>query len=178
MKAVTPRLAPSEPTTQPVANQATHLTRDITMNTQVETARYASSIGNTQDTSVFTIKSSAELLGRVLIVALFLLSGIGKMGAYAATAGYMASVGVPGAVLPLVIATEVLGSLAIILGWKTRIVSVLMAGFTVLTAILFHNHLADQIQMIMFMKNVSIAGAFLLLTVHGAGPISLDSKSR
>ncbi len=76
------------------------------------------------------------------------------------------------------IATEVLGSLAIILGWKTRIVAFLMAGFTLLTGFLFHNHFADQMQMIMFMKNVSIAGAFLLLTVHGAGPISLDSKSR
>ena len=90
----------------------------------------------------------------------------------------MASVGVPSGVLPLVIATEVLGSLAIILGWKTRIVAFLLAGFTLLTGIMFHNNFADQIQMIMFMKNVSIAGAFLLLTVNGAGPISLDNKSR
>jgi putative oxidoreductase len=90
----------------------------------------------------------------------------------------MASVGVPGAILPLVIGTEVLGSLAIILGWKTRIVAVLMAGFTLLTGIVFHNNFADQIQMIMFLKNVSITGAFLLLAVHGAGPISLDRKLR
>ena len=109
---------------------------------------------------------------------MLLLSGAGKITAYTATAGYMASVGVPGAVLPLVIATEVLGSLAIILGWKTRVVSILMAGFTLLTAALFHNNFGDQVQMIMFLKNVSIAGAFLLLTVHGAGPISIDNKSR
>ena len=148
------------------------------MSTKIETATYSSSIDNAQAASILTLKNTTELLGRVLIVGLFLLSGVGKIGAYAATAGYMASVGVPGAMLPLVIATEVLGSLAIILGWKTRIVSFLMAGFTLLTGILFHNHFADQMQMIMFMKNVSIAGAFLLLTVHGAGPISLDSKSR
>jgi putative oxidoreductase len=148
------------------------------MNTRAESVSYNSSLVDAAAASRITLKSTAELFGRVLIVALFLLSGVGKITAYAATAGYMASVGVPGAILPLVIATEVLGSLAIILGWKTRIVAFLMAGFTLLTAILFHNHLADQMQMVMFMKNVSIAGAFLLLTVHGAGPISLDSKSR
>ncbi|MFC5742152.1 DoxX family protein [Dyella tabacisoli] len=148
------------------------------MSTKIETATYTSSIHNAPAASSFTLKSTTELLGRVLIVGLFLLSGVGKITAYTATAGYMASVGVPGGILPLVIATEVLGSLAIILGWKTRVVSFLMAGFTLLTGILFHNNFADQIQMIMFMKNVSIAGAFLLLTVNGAGPISLDHKSR
>jgi putative oxidoreductase len=148
------------------------------MNTKAETISYASSTNDTETTSRFTLKSSSELLGRILIVGLFLLSGISKLGAYTATAGYMVSMGVPSGVLPLVIATEVLGSLAVILGWRTRVVSFLMAGFTLLTAVLFHSNFADQMQMIMFMKNVSIAGAFLLLTVHGAGPISLDSKSR
>ena len=132
----------------------------------------------TEASSAFTLKNTTEVLGRVLIAALFLLSGMGKITAYTATAGYMASVGVPGAILPLVIATEVLGSLAIILGWKTRIVAVLMAGFTLLTGIVFHNNFADQIQMIMFLKNVSITGAFLLLAVNGAGPLSLDRKLR
>jgi putative oxidoreductase len=89
----------------------------------------------------------------------------------------MASVGVPGALLPAVIATEALGALAIILGWKTRVAAALLAGFTVLTAVTFHTHFADQIQMIMFWKNISIAGGFLLLVVHGAGPISLDARS-
>src|ERR1700754_2703109 len=132
----------------------------------------------TEASSSFTLKNTTEVIGRVLIAALFLLSGMGKITAYTATAGYMASVGVPGAILPLVIATEVLGSLAIILGWKTRIVAGLMAGFTLLTGIVFHNNFADQIQMIMFLKNVSITGAFLLLAVHGAGPLSLDRKLR
>jgi putative oxidoreductase len=117
-----------------------------------------------------------ELAGRILLAALFLLSGLGKIGSYAATAGYMSSVGVPKALLPLVIATEVAGALSIILGWKTRITASLLAGFTLLTAFIFHNNFADQIQMMMFLKNVSIAGAFLLLVANGAGPLSLDRR--
>jgi putative oxidoreductase len=122
------------------------------------------------------LKGSAELLGRVLLSSMFLMSGLGKLTSYAATAGYMASAGVPGALLPLVIATEVLGAVAIIAGWQTRITSILLAGFTLLTALFFHNNFADQIQMIMFMKNVSIAGAFLLLAANGAGRFSLDAR--
>ena len=118
----------------------------------------------------------AELSGRTLLASLFLLSGLGKLGAYSGTAAYMASQGVPGGLLPLVIATEVLGSLVIILGWKTRVVALLLAGFTAITALVFHNNFADQTQMIMFMKNVAITGAFLLLVVHGAGPLSIDQR--
>jgi putative oxidoreductase len=75
-----------------------------------------------------------------------------------------------------VIATEVLGSLAIILGWQTRVVSLLLAGFTLLSGVLFHNNFADQIQMIMFFKNLSITGAFLMLAANGAGALSLDAR--
>jgi putative oxidoreductase len=119
----------------------------------------------------------AELTGRVLLSALFLLSGIGKLGAYSGTAAYMASVGVPGALLPIVIGLEIGGALALILGWQTRIVAFLLAGFTLVSALTFHTHFADQTQMIMFWKNVSIAGGLLLLIVHGAGPLSLDARS-
>lgn len=105
------------------------------MSTKIETV---SNVNNTPAKSRLTIKSAAELLGRVLIAGLFLLSGIGKITAYTATAGYMTSVGVPGVVLPLVIITEVFGSIAIMLGWRTRIVSFLLAGFTLLTGIFSH----------------------------------------
>lgn len=74
----------------------------------------------------------------------------------------------------MVIVTEVLGALAIILGAKTRTVAVLLAGFSLLTAITFHRNLAVQEQMINFLKNVSIAGGFLLLVANGAGPLSID----
>jgi putative oxidoreductase len=128
--------------------------------------------------SRITLRSTTELFGRILLMSLFLLSGLGKIGAYTATAGYMASVGVPGALLPLVIAVEVLGSIAIILGWQTRVVSLLLAGFTLASGVLFHNNFADQIQMVMFFKNLSIAGAFLMLAANGAGALSLDARKR
>jgi putative oxidoreductase len=121
-------------------------------------------------------RKGTELAGRILLAMLFLLSGLGKIGSYAATAGYMSSVGVPSAVLPLVIATEVGGAISIIVGWKTRVTALLLAGFTLLTAFIFHNNFADQIQMVMFLKNVSIAGAFLLLVANGAGPLSIDRR--
>ena len=117
-----------------------------------------------------------ELTGRVLLAALFLLSGVGKIGSYSATAAYMSSVGLPIALLPFVIATEIGGAISIIVGWKTRFTSFLLAGFTALTALTFHTNFADQIQMVMFLKNASIAGAFLLLAAHGAGPLSIDQR--
>jgi putative oxidoreductase len=123
-----------------------------------------------------TLRKFSELAGRILLAAIFLMSGLGKIGAYAGTAGYMASVGVPGALLPAVIALEVLGAIAIIIGWKTRITAVLLAGFTLLAGVLFHNNFADQIQMIMFLKNVAISGGFLLLAAHGPGALSLDRR--
>jgi putative oxidoreductase len=124
-----------------------------------------------------TLRDSTELLGRILLSTLFLMSGFGKIAAYSATAGYMASQGVPGILLPLVILTEVGGSIAIITGWRTRIVAVLMAGFTVLTAAIFHHNFADQNQMIHFMKDIAIVGAFLMLAANGAGRYSLDARS-
>ncbi|MGO8948295.1 MAG: DoxX family protein, partial [Ktedonobacterales bacterium] len=124
-----------------------------------------------------TLAGIAEVTGRFLLALLFLLSGLGKLGAYGSTAAYMSATGVPGALLPVVIATEVLGGLAILLGWKTRVVAFLLAGFSLLTAVTFHNKLADQTQMIMFFKNLSIAGGFLLLVANGAGSLSLDRRS-
>jgi len=123
-----------------------------------------------------TVDNGAEFGGRLLLALLFLISGLGKLGAYSGTAAYMASQGVPGALLPGVIATEVLGAAAIIAGWQTRTVALLLAGFTLLAAFVFHNNFADQVQAIMFLKNVSIAGGFLLLAAHGAGAWSIDRR--
>ena len=122
------------------------------------------------------IGNVAELLGRVFLAAIFLISGLNKIGASAGTAAYMASAGVPGALLPLVITTEVLGAIAIIVGWKTRITAFLLAGFSLLAAAIFHHNFADQIQTLMFLKDVAIAGGFLLLLVNGAGALSLDRR--
>lgn len=119
-----------------------------------------------------------ELAGRILLALLFLYTGLAKIGGYTGTAAYMSSSGVPGFLLPLVIALEVGGSVAVIVGWHTRIVASLLAGFTLVSALIFHTHFADQTQLIMFMKNVSITGGFLLLVAHGAGPLSLDARRR
>jgi putative oxidoreductase len=145
------------------------------MNTSTQTITHPSDASAAaRDTSLAKV---AELTGRVFLAALFLLSGIGKLGAYSATAGYMASVGVPRGLLPIVIGLEIGGALALIVGWQTRVVAFLLAGFTIISALIFHTHFADQIQMIMFWKNTSIAGGLLLLVVHGAGPLSLDGRS-
>ena len=128
--------------------------------------------------SIQTLRNAAELAGRVLLAVLFLVTGVVKIGGYAATAGYMASVGLPSALLPVVIATEILGGLAIAVGWRTRITAFLLAGFTLLSALIFHNDFADQVQLVMFLKNVSIAGGFLLLVANGAGRLSVDGRAK
>ena len=147
------------------------------MNTPSASTGRTLSAAATGDQRNTTLRSSAELVGRILLGSLFLLSGLSKLGAYGATAAYMSSAGVPSALLPAVIAVELLGSLAVIVGWKTRVAAALLAGFSLLAAFLFHNNFADQTQMIMFLKNVSIAGGFLLLVANGAGAISLDRRA-
>lgn len=118
-----------------------------------------------------------ELFGRILLGHIFLLAGLNKLGeGYAGTAGYMESVGIPGGLLPLVIALEIAGGLMIISGFKIKYAAYSLAGFTLLAGIIFHSNLADQMQMILFMKNVSIAGGLLLLATHGAGELSIDNK--
>ena len=123
-----------------------------------------------------TTQNLADLLGRILIAAIFLISGIGKVSGYAGTQGYMEAMGVPGALLPLVIAFEIGGALAIIVGWRTRLFAFLLGGFTLLSALIFHRTLGDQMQSILFLKNLAIAGGFLFLVARGAGGWSLDAR--
>lgn len=119
-----------------------------------------------------------SVAARALASAIFIIAGIGKLGAgYAGTQAYMASVGVPGTLLPLVIALEIGGGLALLLGFQTRIVAFLLAGFCLLAAMLFHTG-ADQMQHIMFMKNLAMAGGLLAFTLHGGGRLSLDGEAR
>lgn len=119
-------------------------------------------------------------VGRIFISLIFLTSGLSKISGYEGTQGYMDAMGVPGALLPLVIAVEVLGGLAVILGWKTRVAAFMLAGFSLLSALLFHANFGDQMQMIMFMKNISITGGFLMIVSLGGGAFTLDNylKSR
>ncbi len=124
------------------------------------------------------IEKLAMPAGRVLIALMFVMSGFGKIADYAGTQGYMEMMGVPGALLPLVIITELAGGVAIILGWQTRLVAFALAGFTLISALLFHADFSDQTQMIMFLKNVSIAGGFLFLVAQGAGAYALDNRKK
>jgi putative oxidoreductase len=117
-----------------------------------------------------------DLGGRLLLAAIFLVSGLGKISGYAGTQAYMESAGVPGSLLPLVIALEIVGAAAIILGFRTRIAAVLLAGFSIVAALLFHWQPGDQMQSILLMKNLAIAGGFLILAARGAGAWSLDAR--
>jgi len=117
-----------------------------------------------------------KAVGRVLLAAIFLQAGIGKITSYAGTAQYMESQGIPGIMLPLVIALEVLGGLAIIVGWQTRWASLALAGFCIASAVLFHFDPGNKAQMINFMKNVAMAGGFLVLAAAGPGAFALGKK--
>lgn len=120
-------------------------------------------------------QSLAAPLGRVLISLIFIVSGIGKIANYGGTQGYMEAMGVPGMLLPAVIALELIGGIAIILGWKARVAAFLLAGFSLVSAVLFHADFSDQMQTIMFMKNLALAGGFLFIVAHGAGAWSVDN---
>jgi putative oxidoreductase len=120
----------------------------------------------------------AAPLGRILISVIFISAGIGKITGYAGTQAFMESMGVPGALLPLVIAVELLGGLAIIVGWHTRLAAFLLAGFCLISGLIFHGNLSDQTQYIMFLKNLALTGAFLMIVSHGAGPWSIDNRQR
>lgn len=115
-----------------------------------------------------------NIAARVLMAQIFIISGFSKITGYAGTQQYMASAGVPAFLLPLVILTELGGGILLLLGWKTRWVALLLAGFTLSAALLFHLKPGDQMQMINFMKNLAMAGGLLLFVRHGAGAPALD----
>ncbi|PKG34395.1 MULTISPECIES: DoxX family protein [Psychrobacter] len=115
-------------------------------------------------------------IGRLFLSMIFIFSGFGKISGYAATQGYMDSMGVPGMLLPLVIALELLGGIAILIGFKARLFAVLVAGFSILSAFMFHQFWLDESQMNPFMKNIAMAGGFLMIFAHGPGAYSIDNS--
>jgi putative oxidoreductase len=126
---------------------------------------------------VIAVNDWLVVLGRLGLALLFIISGWAKIGGYAGTQQYMESAGVPGILLPLVIAVELGGGIAIVLGFFTRWVALALAVFSIAAAILFHlPHFADQMQAINVWKNVAMAGGFLVLAAHGAGRYSLDAR--
>ena len=114
------------------------------------------------------------LVARILMPILFITAGWGKITGYTGTQQYMESMGVPGALLPLTILLEFGGGLAVLFGFLTRTTALFTAGFTILTAFLFHSNFADGVNSLMFMKNLTIAGGYLLLGITGPGAFSID----
>ncbi len=121
------------------------------------------------------ITKYADAPARAGLSAVFILSGIGKLSALGATQGYMDAYGLPGFLLAPTITFEIVGGLALLLGFATRHIAFLLAGFTLVTALIFHRDFADQIQQIMFLKNVAITGGLLLLAKTGAPGLSIDA---
>jgi putative oxidoreductase len=107
--------------------------------------------------------NTISIIGRVLLATIFVFSGIGKIMAPAATIGYIASSGLPFATLgfAIAVAVELGGGLALVFGFQTRIVAAILAAFSIVTALAFHNNLADQNQLINLLKNVAMAGGLL-----------------
>ncbi|MQA37548.1 DoxX family protein [Rugamonas aquatica] len=117
-------------------------------------------------------------IGRVLMAAIFVMSGIGKLLAPAATIGYIASSGLPFATagLAVAIAVELGGGLLLALGIQTRLVAAGLAAFSIVTALAFHHAIGDQNQMIHLLKNIAMAGGLLQVVAFGAGAYSFDNR--
>lgn len=128
-------------------------------------------------------QDTLALIGRVLIAALFIPAGFGKIGGFAGVVGYISAVGLPlpqlGAAIAIIV--ELGLGLLLLVGYKTRIVSIVLAVFTVATAVFFHNYWgmpADKayVNQLMFFKNIAIAGGLLAIAAFGAGRFSLDKR--
>lgn len=130
------------------------------------------------------VEKFGPVVGRILLALIFLMSGINKIMNWEGTAGYMEFMGMPMVTVFLIgaIVLEVGGSLSVILGFKARWGALALIVFTIPTTLIFHAYWAVdpeqmQIQQIMFMKNLAMTGALLLIMANGAGPLSLDAKS-
>lgn len=124
------------------------------------------------------LNAALIIVARVLMASIFIGAGLSKLGdGYAGTQGYMASVGLPGELLPLVILLEIGGGIALVLGFQARLAALALAIFSIVSALMFHGA-PDQMQQIMFMKNLAMAGGLLAFTVFGAGRLSLDGEQR
>ena len=117
-----------------------------------------------------------DLIGRIFISLVFLLSGINKISNYEGTVGWMDSLGMPSIFLIPAIILEIGAPILIMVGYKVKISAALLSLFCVTTAVIFHNDFSNQMQFISFMKNIGLAGGFLFLVVNGAKDFSLDKK--
>jgi putative oxidoreductase len=133
-----------------------------------------------QNGPVSASNDAAAIAGRILLSTIFVLSGVSKLAAPAATIGYIEAAGLPLAPLGFAgaVVVEIVGGLALIAGYRTRLVAAGLAAFTLATALAFHNDLTDQNQFIHFFKNIAMVGGLLQVTAFGAGRFSLDARRR
>ena len=117
-----------------------------------------------------------QLVGRIMLALIFILAGFGKIQDPAGTAGFMQSMGVPGALVWPTILLEIVGGICIAVGFKTRYAAFALAAFSVLAALLFHRDFSQQMQMILFLKNIAMAGGLLLLATSARTAFSLDKN--
>ena len=124
------------------------------------------------------VNKFGPLVGRILLAAIFLKSGIGKIGGFAATAGYMSSKGLPmvDVLLAITIVIEIAASAMIIAGFKARIGATALLLWMIPVTVIFHNFWAVPAEINMFMKNLAIMGGLLLIMAFGSGPMSVDKK--
>ena len=115
-----------------------------------------------------------EFFGRLLLSALFLIEGIGKISAQEGVVMYMEAYGVPGILFLPALVVEILFPLLLILGYKTKWVASVMALFTFAVAIIFHTDFSEGMQMMLFLKDIAIAGVFMIIVAYGPSKISLD----
>lgn len=120
------------------------------------------------------LKTYAPLITRIFLAAVFIPAGLGKLGDVAGFTGYLTSGGLPGFLAWPSIVFEVLLGLSMLIGFHARWMALLGAGFCILAALLYHFAPADQMQMIMFFKNLGVAGAFLMIFAHGPGKLAVD----
>lgn len=126
------------------------------------------------------MERTVTLLGRVLLALIFIVAGIGKIMDPAGTLGYMESMGMPAHKLFLygAILVELGGGLLLLLGFKAKQAAFLLFIFMIPTTLIFHRNVADQMQMVMFLKNLAIMGGLLTVFAHGPGPASLDLRQK
>ena len=117
-----------------------------------------------------------DLVGRVFISLVFLLSGINKIVNYEGSIGWMESFGMPGIFLIPAIILEIVAPILIIIGYKVKIAAALLSVFCIVTALIFHTDFSNQMQFVSFMKNISIAGGFLFLVINDTKDFSLERK--
>jgi putative oxidoreductase len=124
------------------------------------------------------MSSLLDLIGRVFISVLFLLSAYSKILNYSETVNWMEGFGVPGFLLSPTIALEIILPILIIVGYHTRLAATLLALFSIVTAFIFHSNFSDQMQMISFLKNIGLAGGFILVAINGPKNWAIESKKK